>query len=71
MAYVCGRCNTVHPPGAVGCEDARRIGKKNAAIFNRKVEHHREHCRGCPDPAEHVRNLDALDNPRREPIRFG
>ena len=70
MAYICDKCYAVHPPGTVGCEDARRIREKNAEEFNRRVEHHKEHCRGCPDPAAHVRELDRLDNPRRELIGF-
>lgn len=70
MVYVCGNCGAVHPPESVGCEDARRKREENAEEFHRKVEHHKAHCRGCPDPAEHVRELERLDNPRKKPIRF-
>lgn len=70
MPVICGKCYAIHPSGALGCEDARRIREKNAEEFNRKVTHHREHCRGCSDPAQHVMNLDKLDNPSRRPIRF-
>ncbi len=71
MARICSKCHMVHPLGAVSCKDAARINKENAERFRRKVEHHMKHCRGCPDPEQHVRNLEELDNPRRKPIVFG
>lgn len=71
MARLCGKCLTVHPPGVEGCEEARKIMEQYAEEFNRRVEDHRQHCRGCPDPAQHVRNLDELDNPSKGPIVFG
>ncbi len=69
MARACGRCLNVHPP-EIGCENAKSIRDKDAEEFNRRVEDHIAHCRGCPDPAQHLRNLDELDNPRKEPIRY-
>ena len=69
MARVCGKCLNAHPP-EIGCENAKIIRDKDAAEFYRKVKYHEEHCRGCPDPAQHIRNLDRLDNPRKEPTRY-
>lgn len=69
MARVCGKCLRVHPP-EIGCENAKIIRDKDVAEFNRRVKHHEEHCRGCPNPAQHIRNLDELDNPRKEPIKY-
>lgn len=71
MARVCDNCLTVHPSEVINCEDAKKIGKKNREEFNRRTAHHKEHCRACPDPAAHIRNLDRLDNPKQKEIPFG
>lgn len=71
MARICDKCGSVHSFGVVGCRDAARILKRNAEVFNRRVKYHMEHCPGCPDPEQHVRDLDELNNSRREPIIFG
>ena len=54
MAYVCPTCETVHPPGVLLCEDVA----KAIEVRGREIEHHRQHCPGCPDPAQHMRNLE-------------
>jgi len=71
MARLCGKCLKLHPTGVEDCKEAQKIMEQYAEEFNRKVEDHRQHCRGCPDPAQHVINLDELDNPSKEPIVFG
>lgn len=70
MAYVCGKCQTVHPPGAVSCEDARNIGEAAVKDFKRKVRRHKKGCLGCPDPEQHVENIERIQNPPRGPTRF-
>lgn len=70
MAYLCQECHRVHPIGVRDCEEARRINKEYWEKLNRRVEQHRKICRGCPDPEQHVRNLDELDNPPKEPARY-
>jgi len=58
MARICHLCRTAHEGT---CEEARRRREK----LQREVEHHRQHCEGCPDPYQHVLNVHRR---KREPI---
>ncbi len=51
MARLCRKCLKLHPTGVEDCKEAQEIMEQYAEKFNRKVEDHRQHCRGCPDPA--------------------
>ena len=55
MAFICPRCHKVHCDGVVSCEQSEQIYQE----FLKRVEHHKMHCKDCPDPEAHVRRLDA------------
>lgn len=72
MAYICPHCHVVHPPGAVTCEQAREQIAQARDFMNARIVVHRDLCRGCPDPRQHLLNLDRLDQPRSDHFRvFG
>lgn len=62
MARLCNNCRAVHPPEESCADAAVRINKRSAEI-TKTVDLHRKGCRGCPDPYQHVMNLESLDNP--------
>lgn len=69
MAYVCPRCNQVHPKGAVTCGQAKQMIDKYVRELNDDIRHHLETCTGCPNPEGHVLNLRRLRE-RRNPKDF-
>jgi hypothetical protein len=60
VATICHRCNMWHAVG-VSCGTVARARRE----FNQKVEHHRQHCKGCPNPRRHLMNLERLDDPKK------
>lgn len=66
MAHVCDKCLKVHPPGMKDCKEAAETIRRCLEAFDSRVEEHKRTCRGCPNPDQHVINLDRLDNLREE-----
>lgn len=67
MAYICPHCHHVHPVGVGSCKEAKEQIDRDIANMKTRIAAHRDQCRGCPDPQQHLLNLDNLDRPKTEP----
>lgn len=57
LAHICQKCGSVHPQGAISCDQARETIDQSVEEFRQRVVAHRDVC-NCSNAAEHLRKRD-------------
>jgi len=57
MVWIHPACGRVHPPGAVTCEQARKMIEQRGREIEHEMAHHRVDHPDCPDVHIHVIRL--------------
>lgn len=68
MAHICQKCGSVHPQGAISCDQARETIDQSVEEFRQRVVAHRYVC-DCSNAAEHLckRDREKTKRTRRIP----